>query len=175
MSIRWGLVARTLHYWGSIICLMPVLIVVMTGTLLLLKKEFDWIQPTTVDRAAGAPAMRFERILEIARSVEPLGVTDWQQVERLDIRPAKGVIKIRAKNRWEAQIDQTTGEVLKVAYRRSDLIESIHDGSFFHPAAKLGIFLPSAVLLLLLSLTGLFLFLQRYLPPRRTIPVRRPA
>ncbi len=175
MSIRWGLVARTVHYWGSIICLTPVLIVVVTGTLLLLKKEFDWIQPTTVNRAAGAPAMQFERILEIARSVEPLGVTDWQQVERLDVRPAKGVIKIRAKNRWEAQIDQTTGEVLKVAYRRSDLIESIHDGSFFHPAAKLGIFLPSAVLLLLLSLTGLFLFLQRYLPPRRTTPVRRPA
>ncbi|MEM7396798.1 MAG: PepSY domain-containing protein, partial [Verrucomicrobiota bacterium] len=60
---------------------------------------------------------------------------------------------------WEIQVDHQTGEVLGYAYRRSDLIESIHDGSFFHDKVKLGIFLPSAVILLLLWITGIYLFI----------------
>ena len=49
--------------------------------------------------------------------------------------------------------------MLQTAYRRSDLIESIHDGSFFAGDwTKLGLFLPSGIALLLLWLTGLWMF-----------------
>jgi len=68
------------------------------------------------------------------------------------------VIKIRSKNRWEIQIDHQTGKVMQVAYRRSDLIESIHDGSFFHDKVKIWVFLPSAIVLLTLWITGVYLF-----------------
>lgn len=37
---------------------------------------------------------------------------------------------------------------------------SIHDGSWFHDSAKLAIFLPSAIIMLIMSLTGLYLFLK---------------
>jgi len=36
----------------------------------------------------------------------------------------------------------------------------LHDGSWFHDNAKLGIFLPSAIIMLIMSLTGLYLFLK---------------
>ena len=72
------------------------------------------------------------------------------------------MLKIRCKNRWEIQLDANSGEVLQVAYRRSDLIESIHDGSFFHDRVKLWVFLPAALVLGVLWLTGSYLFFLHY-------------
>lgn len=60
------------------------------------------------------------------------------EIDRIDVRPTKGVAKVRLKqdswsfrkqDYWEIQIDLTTGEILDSAPRRSDFIESIHDGS----------------------------------------------
>ena len=79
------------------------------------------------------------------------------------MRPGKGIIKVRGKNNWEIQIDGNTGQVLQVAIRRSDLIESIHDGSFFHESFKLWVFLPSAVILAVMWGTGIYLFLLPYM------------
>jgi len=72
------------------------------------------------------------------------------------------MLKVRCVNSWEVQLDSKTGEVLQVAYRRSDLIEQIHDGSFFHERAKLWFFLPSALVLAVLWGTGLYLFVLPY-------------
>ncbi len=82
----------------------------------------------------------------------------WKDVDRLDVRPGQGVIKVQCKNRWEVQVDAASGEVLQVEYRRSDLIESLHDGSFFSDPAKLWVFLPCAVVVLGLWVTGVYLF-----------------
>jgi hypothetical protein len=50
-----------------------------------------------------------------------------------------------------------------VAFRRSDLIESIHDGSFFHDSFKVWVFLPTGLILAVLWTTGAYLFLLPYL------------
>jgi hypothetical protein len=68
------------------------------------------------------------------------------------------MLKVTAKNHWEIQIDTQTGAILQTAYRRSDIIESIHDGSFFSEGVKMWIFLPAGIVLLLLWLTGIYLF-----------------
>jgi hypothetical protein len=68
------------------------------------------------------------------------------------------MLKVQSENRWEIQLDARTGTILQVSYRRSDLIESLHDGSFFHDRIKLWVFLPSAVTLLGLWVTGIYLF-----------------
>jgi hypothetical protein len=47
------------------------------------------------------------------------------------------------------------------------MIEAIHDGSWFHDAAKLWIFLPAAFVLLLLWLTGIYLFFLPIFTRRR--------
>jgi hypothetical protein len=89
-------------------------------------------------------------------------VETWNDIDRLDGRPGKGMLKVRCQNRWEVQLDAKTGDVLQVAYRRSDLIESLHDGSFFHNQLKLCVFLPSAMVLGVIWATGIYLFLLPY-------------
>ena len=75
-------------------------------------------------------------------------------------RDAGRCLKVTTTTDWEIQIDAKTGEVLQSAYRRSDWIEAIHDGSFFTDWAKYGLFLPSGIGLILLTLTGAYLFWQ---------------
>jgi len=150
---------RKLHRFGAILVAVPLLLVLGTGILLLLKKDVAWIQPPTQRGTTSAPSVSFERILDVARRVETAGIEDWSDVDRLDVRPSKGIVKVRAKHsRVEVQIDTATGRVLQVAERRSDVIESLHDGSFFHDKVKLFVFLPCATVLLGLWFTGIYLF-----------------
>ena len=104
-----------------------------------------------------------DQILDAVRDVPDAGLTGWEDIDRLDVRPGKGIIKVRGNNDREIQLDAATGEVLQVAVRRSDFIESIHDGSFFHESFKLWVFLPSAVILAVMWGTGIYLFLLPYM------------
>ena len=52
------------------------------------------------------------------------------EIDRIDVRPGKGVVKFSFKNHyWGLQLDGSTGKLLQVEQRRSDFIEHIHDGS----------------------------------------------
>ncbi len=106
-------------------------------------------------------------MLEICRRLPEAEIETWDDINRLEVRPSRGITKIWAKNNWEIQVDTQTGAVLQTAYRRSDIIESIHDGSFFHDNIKMWIFLPSGIVLLLLWLTGIYLFALPILMRRR--------
>jgi len=113
------------------------------------------------------PTLSFDLLLEIARSVPEAGIKDWGQIKRIDVRPGKGVAKIQTEDHWEIQIDHHSGKIMQVAYRRSDIIEALDAGSFFHNQAKLWIFLPAAVMLLTLWITGIYLFLLPILNKNR--------
>ncbi|NVK56765.1 MAG: PepSY domain-containing protein [Alteromonadaceae bacterium] len=149
--------SRQIHLWAALLIIIPSFIVIGSGLLLQIKKQSDWIQPPTKRGMASIPAIAFDDVLNIAQTIPELNVRSWQQIDRLDVRPEKGIIKLFAKNRWEAQLDAQSGEVLQVAYRRSDIIESIHDGSWFADSAKLWVFLPAGILLFLMWCTGLVL------------------
>jgi porin len=109
----------------------------------------------------------WDAFLVAARTAPETQITTWDDVQRIDVRPSRGIAKIRGKSRWEVQVDTSTGEVLHVAYRRSDLIESLHDGSFFGDATKLAIFLPTGIVLFGLWLTGIWLWLAPHVAKRR--------
>lgn len=158
---------RVSHRWGSIIALLPLMIIIASGIILQLKKVSPYIQPPTQHGAGTAPAIGFERILEVAKTVPEAEIQSWEDVDRLDVRPGEGVVKVRCKNRYEVQVDTQTGEILQVAFRRSDLIESIHDGTYFHDSFKLWVFLPAGLILAVLSITGLYLFCLPHLAKRR--------
>ncbi len=169
---------RLVHRWGSLLVAVPVLVVILTGLLLLLKKQLAWVQPPTQPGTSQELVLGFDEILEICKSVPEARIGSWDDIDRLDVRPAKGMLKVRATNSWEIQLDAKTGAILQVAYRRSDLIETLHDGSFFHDKVKLFVFLPSAVILLVLWITGIYLFLLPYLLRgkwRRTAKALPPA
>lgn len=158
---------RTIHKWGSIIIALPLLIVCVTGILLLLKKEFSFIQPPTVKGTSEQPTLEFQQVLTIAKSVTVAEINNWKDIDRLDVRPNKGLIKIRSNNDVEIQIDSGTGDILHVAVRRSDFIESIHDGTFFEKRANLWLMLPVGIISLLLLITGVILFIQPYLKKKK--------
>jgi len=158
---------RTIHKWASIVIALPLLIVFCTGILLLTKKEFDFIQPPTARGQGTIPSIHFERVLSIANTIEQAQVSGWEDIDRLDVRPSKGIIKIRSHNRTEIQIDSQSGEILHVATRRSDLIESIHDGTFFQKNANLWLMLPVAVTAICVAITGIIMFLLPYLRRRQ--------
>jgi uncharacterized iron-regulated membrane protein len=149
---------RKSHRWGAVIVAGPFLIVLITGLILQLKKEWHFVQPPTQKGTAQQLDISFAQILAQSQQVSEAAIKTWEDVERLDVRPDKGVIKVQAKNHYEIQLDSQSGEILQVAYRRSDWLEAMHDGSWFHESAKLYIFLPAAVIVLVLWVSGIYLF-----------------
>jgi len=158
---------RTIHKWLSILVALPLLVVLVTGVLLLVKKEFSVLQPPTAKGIGKIPEVNFEQILTAAKSVQEANINSWQDVDRLDVRPNKGITKIRSNNRIEIQIDNQTGDILHVAKRNSDFIESIHDGTFFQKNANLWLMLPVAIITIIILITGVILFIQPYLKKSR--------
>jgi len=130
---------------------------VSSGIMLQLKKQSNWIQPNVEVTSSSKPTM-LQSYLDAVSTVKEANISSWDDIERIDIRPDKGIAKIKSKNNWEIQIDIETTEIYAKNYRRSDIIESIHDGSFFSEVVKYGWFLPSGILLLILSLTGIYMF-----------------
>ena len=108
------------------------------------------------------PIISFDDILNAAKTADEANIKSWDDIDRLDVRIEKGIVKVRGKNSWEVQIDTKTKKVLQVAYRRSDLIEQLHDGSWFNDKVKLYIFLPSGIILFILWSTGLYMFILPY-------------
>jgi uncharacterized iron-regulated membrane protein len=159
--------SRVVHRWGSILAALPLIVMIAFGVILQLKKEVAWIQPPTQQGAGRQPSISFARILEAARTAPEAKIESWDDIDRLDVRPSKGMVKVRSKNRWEIQIETHTGKILQVAYRRSDLIESLHVGSFFHDRFKVWVFLPTGLILAVLWTTGVYLFLLPHLAKRQ--------
>jgi hypothetical protein len=159
--------SRRLHRWGAIAIGLPLLCVVGSGLLLQVKKQVPWVQPAEQRTAVPTPAVGWDVILAAAKAMPEAGVTGWEHIDRVDVRPGKGIMKVITHSRWEAQLALADGAVLQVAYRRSDLIEQFHDGSFFGDAAKHWIFLPSGVVLFALWATGLYLWVLPWLTKRK--------
>jgi hypothetical protein len=149
------------------------MLVIASGILLQVKKQVPWVQPSEIRTEVSVPAMSWDVILAAAKAMPEAGVRSWDDIDRLDVRPGKGILKVITKSRWEAQLALADGAVLQVAYRRSDLIETLHDGSFFGDVAKLGIFLPSGVVLFVLWMTGIYLWLLPYLMKRKRARLQR--
>ena len=60
---------RKIHYWGALACATPIAIGIVTGVLLLLKKDFDWIQPSSEKVLGEQPSISFEQIIPLLAEV----------------------------------------------------------------------------------------------------------
>lgn len=157
--MHFNVLNRRIHYWGSFIVAIPVLIIISSGILLQMKKQWDWVQPPEIRGTGKVPVIGFDEIMATLQATPSLGVAGWDDVARIDVRADRGLAKVTINSGWEAQIDLGTGRLLQTAYRRSDLIETIHNGSFFAGDwTKLGLFLPAGVTLLALWLTGMWMW-----------------
>ena len=150
---------RRLHYWGSFAAALPILVILSSGVLLQMKKQWGWVQPPEIRGTGTVPVIGLHDLVTTMQTDPSLGVKGWDDISRIDIRADRGLAKVTLKSSWEAQIDLGTGKLLQTAVRRSDLIESIHDGSFFGgDFTKLGLFLPAGIVLAGLWITGLWMF-----------------
>ena len=162
-KINFAVWFRKVHYWGAFIVSLPVIIIIISGILLQLKKDVSWIQPKTkVGSESNLPSVTFDQILEAAKKSNNAQINSWSDIDRLDVRIDKGIVKVKTKNNWEIQIDTDNAKILSEAYRRSDIIENFHDGSWFNDKVKKWIFLPSGIILLVLWLTGVYLVFFTY-------------
>ncbi len=169
--MKWQLLTRRGHYWAAIIVALPGFVMMTTGLLLQVKKHWSWVQPPEKRGKSEQPQVSFEQVFRVCQTVPEAEIRSWADVARIDVRPSRGLMKVTARNQWEIQLDAASAEILQVAFRRSDIIESMHDGSWFHESAKLWVFFPAGVLLLFLWFSGMYLFwLPRYVRWRRARP-----
>lgn len=172
--MRFNVLNRKAHYWASFAAALPLVVMICSGLLLQSKKHWSWVQPAERRGTGSVPAIDFEGILTSVQQVSEVAVRGWDDVNRLDVRPGRGVVKVWLNSGWEVQVDLGTGQVLQTAYRRSDLIESIHDGSFFAGDwTKLGLFLPTGLVLLVLWISGLWMWWVPFIAKRRRASERQ--
>ncbi len=154
---------RTIHNWLSIFIALPVLLLIVSGLLLQLKKDLDWIQPSSVrGESAATPTATHEQLLAAATSTEHTAGMAWADFDRIDYKTDRGMVKFITVEGWEVQVDTTNAEVLSVASRQSDFLEKLHDGSYFGDFVKYYIILPTGIILFILWLTGLYMFIYPY-------------
>ncbi|MCC3862124.1 PepSY-associated TM helix domain-containing protein [Pseudemcibacter aquimaris] len=155
---------RTIHNWVSIFIALPLLLIIVSGLFLQLKKDFEWIQPSSVRGESDAlPVVSHEALLAAATSIPQTAGMKWSEFDRIDYKVDRGMVKFMTVDGWEVQVDTTNAKVLSVAERRSDFFEKLHDGSYFGDFAKYYIILPTGIILFVLWITGLWMFIYPYI------------
>jgi len=157
---------RKWHKYFGLFLAIFVLISALTGILLAWKKNVDVLQPPT-QKGIDKQLTSWKPVKDLAEqaviAVDSLGLTA-ENLDRIEYRTSKGIAKvIFDTGNWEVQIDATSLKVLSVAKRHSDWIESLHDGSIISDAFKLTSMNILGIGLVVLMITGLWLWLG----PRR--------
>lgn len=146
-------------------------VIAITGLMLGWKKNsFGWILPATSTGTSGRlkdwkPLDVLNHMADSALKATA-GRSASTELDRIDVRKEKGVVKfVYVEDYWEVQLDGATGNTLQVGKRRSDLIEDLHDGSFFDhyfktkgEPFKLTYTLVMGVALFIFTITGFWLW-----------------
>jgi len=126
---------RSVHRKFGIALFAFFFIVGVTGILLGWKKHSGGIIQAKSQQGTSADFSKWlslQELNDIAEQVlkDSLGQDFSAEVDRIDIRKDKGIVKFNYLNHFsEIQLDGASGKVLSVNHRRSDFIEKIHDGS----------------------------------------------
>lgn len=153
---------RVWHRSIGIVVSLLVIISASTGILLALKKEVNTLQPPTQkgisnDLSDWKPIYQLAEIAQTALAEETTDIST--SIDRVDVRPSKGIVKVLFEEAWwEVQVDGKSGEVLSIAKRHSDWIEALHDGSIISNGFKLISMNFLGFGLLLMVITGLWLW-----------------
>lgn len=164
-------IARKIHRTMGVFLFALFLVVGVTGLLLgwkkhsgglILPKSYSGVS-TDMARWLSIDELS-QRAFRIAR--EQISPDLSLALERIDIRPDKGMVKyVFLEGYWGVQLDCTTGELLHIERRRSDWVENIHDGSILDyylgtggEPIKLGYTTITGTALLLFSITGFWLW-----------------
>lgn len=164
---------RSVHRWLAPLSILLLITTAASGLLLGWKKHSGgWLMADnapgiSTDMSRWLPMDSLNTLADryLSDSIEP-GLST--EKDRIEIRPEKGMVKFTFTEHYHAlQLDATTGRLLKTEIRRSDWIERLHDGSLFDrmigkgsQTGKLAYTTLTATLLLLLTITGTFLWIN---------------
>ncbi len=159
-------ISRRLHKWFGVPIAIFLILVSVTAIMLAWKKEMRLIPPSQKSRVTeDATWIPVEQLILSATNHMRDSVGKGYEIDRVDIRPEKGIAKVVFKRHFtEIQVDGYSGEILSVSQRNSDLIEKIHDGSIFDfifgrdGGVKHIYSTITSVFLILLCITGLILW-----------------
>jgi uncharacterized iron-regulated membrane protein len=151
-----------LHRWIGVGVGIVLLVTAATGFLLLKKKDWAWIQPPVTVGVPG-PASTLKPLQDVYAAVFALGLPEFREeadIARIDFRPSQGVHKVTSKRgNLEVQVCATTLRTSAPRARVSDVLEQIHDGSWFGDAMHSFVSPAAALALLFLSLSGYAMWL----------------
>ncbi len=151
-----------LHRWIGVGIGLVLLVTASTGFLLLMKKEWAWVQPPVVRGEAG-PASALKPLQDVYAAVFALGLPEFRSeddIARIDFRPAQRVHKVvSVHDHVEVQVCATTLRTSGPNRRVSDLLEQIHDGSWFGSFAHSGVMPIAAASLVFLAISGYVMWL----------------
>jgi uncharacterized iron-regulated membrane protein len=153
---------RLLHRWVGIAAGLVLLGSAGTGLLLLLKKDYAWLQPQVV-RGEPGPVERLQPLPAVYAAVFALGLPQFRSeadIARIDFRPAQRVHKVvSVHEHLEVQVCATTLRTSGPLPRRSDWLEQLHDGSWFGDPVHDWLMPAAACALLFLAVSGYVMWL----------------
>jgi uncharacterized iron-regulated membrane protein len=151
-----------LHRWLGVTAGLVLLLTSITGILLLVKKDYAWIQPEAMVCADGSLA-DLQPLAKVCEAVLALDLPEFQSeadIARIDFRPAKRLHKVISKHDYvEVQVCAVSLKTSAPNQRRSDWLESLHDGSWFGDFAHDRVMPLVALILLFLASSGYVMWL----------------
>ena len=149
------------HLWLGVLSTVLLRAIAITGILLNHQRTLG-LMPDVPNEAAGAfeDALPLHKLAEAAKAAVGPAIAD-QGIDRMDVRPGDGLIKVRFDDRevTEATVDINTGKVLHVGARNDVFLEKLHSGEIF---GDRGILLSdlAAILLAIVLISGYWLWLH---------------
>jgi uncharacterized iron-regulated membrane protein len=142
---------RKIHRYVALVILLPLTLISLTGVVLQLRSQFEFIQPSTIknEMPKDSKLMSFESLLETYGA---------KNIEQIILKPSKGSLVVRLLDGHELQLNPVTGEVLKKALRRTNFLIELHQGSFFGKFGQYGVFFLAALGLCFLIVSGMIIY-----------------
>jgi len=141
---------RKLHRLVGLIFFLPLILVAITGTILQLRSEFEFIQP----KAVSVKSQEGE-LMSLTQITEKFGA---ENIDQIIWRPEKRSLVVRLKDDHEAHLHPWSGEVLKLAKRRTNFLIDLHQGSWMGKWGQYLIHFLTGLGLLFLTLSGLLIY-----------------
>ncbi len=121
------------HLWGGVLVTVLLLVVAVTGIMLNHKRAIG-LMPEAEHRVPESFAASLPLPELAARAAAASGLPgEMAEVDRMDVRPGKGLIKVRFSDpaTTEVTLDLASGAVLLVGERGDVFIEQLHSGEAF--------------------------------------------
>lgn len=184
---RWSWAAFHVHLWLGVLSTVALLAIAITGILLNHKRGLGLMadvkhQPT----AALAEALPLERLARTALDAAPRKAREAAPrdarapmspgdtaaslalIDRMDVRPRDGLVKVRLRDKasTEVTIDLASGQVLHVGARGDVFLEKLHSGEALGGTAYVVLSDIAAITLVVMLITGYWLWLFPKWPRR---------